>query len=149
MLTTNCGFQGAPQGQALLVHHGPEIQVNIGFDLNYKPEQNAPPVAKVAGVRALIDTGARESCIDSALAQRIKLPHFDRRIVSGVTGPVEVDFYLAQIHVPMLRFTQRGFFAGVPLIASGFQHEALVGRSFLSYVSMEYDGPRGMVAISF
>ncbi len=59
-----------------------------------------------------------------------------------------MDFYLAQIYIPSLKFTQRGIFAGVPLIASGFRHEALVGRSFLSYVKMQYDGGSGLVEIS-
>jgi len=148
MPSVNCGFQDAPQGQKLLVHYGPEIWVDIGFDPNYKPDQNAPPIPKISKVHALIDTGARESCIDSELAAELSLPAFDRRTVSGVNGPFEVDFHLAQVHVPSLRFTLQGAFAGVPLVASGFKYKALVGRSFLSYVKMEYDGRTGRVVVS-
>ena len=149
MLSVNCGCQGAPQGQVLLIHYGPQIWVDIGFDPNYKPDKNIPPIPKISRVLALVDTGAKESCIDSALALDLGLPVFDRRTVSGVNGTLEVDFHLAQVHVPSLRFTLQGAFAGVPLAASGFKQKALVGRSFLSYVKMEYDGPTGEVVISF
>ena len=149
MPSANCGHEGAPQAQKLLIHHGPEIWVDIGFDPNYRRDRNAPPVPKISKVIALIDTGARESCIDSALAAELKLPTFDRRIVSGVNGAIEVDFHLAQVHVPSLRFTLEGAFAGLPLVASGFKQRALVGRSFLSYVRMDYSGPDGSVVISY
>lgn len=149
MLEVSCGYHDAPQGQKLLIHHGPEITVNIGFDPDWKPDRNAPPEPGVRQVRALIDTGARQSCVDSALAIRLGLPHFDRRPVSSVNGKVMVDFHVAQVHVPRLRFTQRGPFAAVPLIASGFKFEALLGRSFLSYVKMSYDGTTGEVILTF
>lgn len=149
MLSVNCGYQDAPQGQKLLIHYGPEIWVDIGFDPQYRPNRNAPPIPKISKVIALIDTGARESCIDSALAAELNLPTFDRRRVSGVNGTLEVDFHLAQVHVPSLRFTLQGAFAGVPLAASGFKQKALVGRSFLSYVKMDYDGRDGSVVISY
>lgn len=148
MLSVNCGFQDAPQGQLLLIHYGPEIWVDIGFDPKFKPDRNVPPIPKISKVHALVDSGARQSCIDSALASELGLPIFDRRTVSGVNGTLEVDFHLAQVHVPSLKFTLQGAFAGVPLIASGFRHKALLGRSFLSYVTMEYDGRTGQVVIS-
>ena len=149
MLRTNCGHQGAPQGQALLVHYGPEIRVHVGYDHAWQPQSNAAPIAGTMDLLALIDTGARQSCIDSALAARLELPHFDRRPVSTCNGKVLVDFYLAQVHVPALRFTQRGPFAGVPLVASGFKNQVLLGRTFLSYLRMEYDGPSGQVVLLF
>lgn len=55
----------------------------------------------------------------------------------------KVDFHLAQIHVPVLRFTIIGWFAAVPLSDSGFRHEVILGRSFLKYLKLIYDGPTG------
>ena len=147
MLSTNCGFLGAPQAHAQLWHHGPSIRVDLGFDPKYRPTDKRLPKWQISGVEALVDTGARESCIDSALATELSLPVFDRRTVSGVNGLLEVDFHMAQIHVPSLRFILRGRFAGVPLVSSGFQHHVVVGRSFLSYFKMEYDGPLGDVKL--
>lgn len=149
MLSVNCGFDETPQGQKLLIHYGPTIAVHIGFDPIWKSHVNAPPALSSPKLRALIDTGARESCVDSELAMKLGLPHFDRRPVSSVSGKVVVDFHVAQVHVPSLRFTQSGPFAAVPLIASGFKFEALLGRSFLSYVQMTYDGVAGSVTVSF
>lgn len=149
MLKVSCGCVGAAQAQALLVHHGPAIKVNIGFDPHWRPTLNAAPTPGASSLRALIDTGARQSCVDSDLAIKLGLPHFDRKPVSSVAGIVMVNFHLAQVHVPSLRFTQRGPFAAVPLIASGFKYEALLGRSFLSYVRFMYDGPLGDAEMMF
>lgn len=125
------------------------MRVHVGYDANWDPRCNAAPLATTKDLRALIDTGARQSCIDSELAVRLALPHFDRREISTCNGKVKVDFYAAQIHVPALMFTQRGPFAAVPLIASGFRYEVLLGRSFLSYLRMEYDGTTGEVVLAF
>ena len=147
MLSVNCGFLGAPQAQTLLWYHGPAIKVDLGFDPKYGPSNENLPKPQITGIEALVDTGARESCIDSTLAQELALPVFDRRTVSGVNGLLEVDFHMAQIHVPSLKFILRGRFAGVPLVSSGFQQRVVVGRSFLSYFKMEYDGPLGDVKL--
>lgn len=147
MLSVSCGFLGAPNAQVLLSYHGPVIKVDLGFDPGDKPTNKSLPKPQVKGVETLVDTGARESCIDSALAQELGLPIVDRRNVSGVNGLLEVDFHLAQIHIPSLRFILRGRFAGVPLVSSGFQQRVVVGRSLLSYVKLEYDGPLGDVRL--
>lgn len=149
MLKVSCGCAGAPQAQALLIHHGPAIVVTIGFDPEWRPDANAPPAPGASSLRALIDTGARQSCVDSDLALRLGLPQFDRKQVSSVGGIVMVNFHLAQVHVPSLKFTQSGPFAAVPLLASGFKYEALLGRSFLSYVKLRYDGPLGDAEVEF
>jgi predicted aspartyl protease len=149
MLKANCGFGDAEQGRKLLVHHGPAVGVSVGFDPNYRKDQNAPPTLRTfAKIAALIDTGARESCIDEGLVNDLGLTVFDRRPVSGASGILEVDFCLAQLHVPLLKFTLMGSFAAVPLVKSGFAQQALLGRSFLKYFRLEYDGRSGAVEIA-
>jgi hypothetical protein len=54
-----------------------------------------------------------------------------------------VDYFLAQIYVPALRLAIGGPFGALPLAASGLKFEALLGRSFLQYVKVEYDGTAG------
>ncbi len=56
--------------------------------------------------------------------------------------------YLAHIHIPNLNFTIYGAFAGVDLIAGGQRHYALIGRTFLRYFKMTYDGLTGDVTLS-
>jgi hypothetical protein len=150
MLSANCGYEDAPQGPKLLGHFGPRIWVNIGFDAAYRPTQNAAPKANITNVEALVDTGAQESCIDDLLAAEIGLQIIDQRTVVGVgaEGGIPVNVHLAQIHIPVLRFTEYGAFAAVPLIASGFRYKAVIGRTFLRHMVMSYDGTTGAVRIN-
>jgi len=147
MPKVSCGFLGASPAPILLAYHGPVIKVDVGFDQKYRPSEGKPPRHQRKGLEALIDTGAGESCIDSDLARELALPTFDRQSVSGVSGRIEVDYHLAQVHIPSLRFVLRGRFAGVPLLSSGLTHPIVLGRSFLKYVRMIYDGPTGDVEL--
>jgi predicted aspartyl protease len=124
------------------------MPVDIGFDPNWLSAINAPPpIPALRGVHALVDTGATESCIDDAVAQQLQLPIIDRRQVSGVGGLHEVNMYLAQIHIPPLKWTIYGEFAGVNLLSGGQQHVALIGRTFLHNFTMIYQGGSGSVTI--
>ena len=152
MAEASCGFKDVPGGAAgsiLLVTHGPTILVDIGFDPAYQRTLPAkPPTPGMKGINALVDTGARESCIDSMLAAQLGLPIVDRRTVSGVHGPLEVNMHLAQVHFPSLNSTIWGAFAGVHLAAGGQVHLALIGRTFLQYYKMIYQGRTGKVVLS-
>lgn len=88
MPRVSCGFLGAAPAPILLTYHGPVIKVDLGFDKKYK-SPGKPPVHFRKGLEALVDTGARESCID------------------------------------------------------GLSHPIVLGRSFLAYVRLVYDGPTG------
>jgi hypothetical protein len=70
------------------------------------------------------------------------------RPISGVHGAHMVNMYLAQIHVPSLKFIIHGAFAGVDLAAGGQLHKALIGRTFLENFTMVYEGPTGTVKLS-
>lgn len=150
MPNTKCGFNDIPggaSGAVLLSAYGPTLIVDIGFDPAFKVGV-AAPVAGVTGIRALVDTGASESCIDSLLASQLNLPIVDRRSISGVHGPIEVNMHLAQVRVPSLNFTIYGAFAGVHLDAGGQIHKALIGRTFLQHYTMVYEGRTGNVTLS-
>jgi predicted aspartyl protease len=123
--------------------------VDIGFDPTFQPGESAKPTAGIAGVQALVDTGATECCIDNLLAASLNLPVVDRKPISGVGGRITVNVYLAQIHVPSLPFTIYGQFAGVDLVAGGQGHVALMGRTFLRHLQMTYDGVSGAVTLSW
>lgn len=144
------GFIGDPnqRGPDLLVVFGPTLQVRIGFDPKYRlgasHKIELPPTLHPA----LVDTGATECCIDTALAVSLGLPVIERGEVAGVSGRMEVDHHLAQIYVPELDFAVGGRFAGVELVAGGLPYRALVGRTFLRYHHLTYDGPSGGVTIS-
>jgi predicted aspartyl protease len=150
MPRTKCGFDNTQQvsGKDLLVTYGPTLLVNIGFDLAFDPNNLAViPVPGITKVHALVDTGAMESCIDSALAAQLNLPIVDRRQISGVGGARTVTVHLAQVRVPSLNFTGYGAFAAVQLQAGGQGHVALIGRTFLQNFTMAYEGRTGTVTI--
>lgn len=143
-MDTECGFVN----QDLLIVNGPTIYVDIGFDPAYDPAIPAIPVASFKNMPALVDTGATESFIDTAVATALGLPVVDKQIVSGSSGSHSVDVYLAQIHVPSLNLTIWGRFAGVNLIVGGQTHAALMGRTFLRLLTMHYDGITGRVTLT-
>ena len=151
-MLTKCGFDDAPGGASgcdLLVYYGPTLLVDVGFDPSFEIGANlGAPVPGIMGIRALVDTGAAESCIDSLLAAQLNLPIVDRRAVSGAHGRQEVNMHVAQVRVPSLNFTIYGAFAGVHLVAGGQVHQALIGRTFLQNFTMVYEGRSGSVTLS-
>ncbi len=127
MPETLCGFndvQGGASGKQLLVSYGPTLIVDIGFDPNFKAGAPNIPIPGITGIRALVDSGATESCKDSVLAAQLNLPVIDQKTFCGIGGKQEVKIHLAQIHVPSLNFTIYGPFAGVHLHAGGQWHKA-------------------------
>ena len=143
MPEVNCGFND-PENLYLI---GPTLWVEIGFDANFRPLPGSIPQLSPDKFPALVDTGALDSCIDSALATSLNLPIIDNARVSGVGGATNVNIHLAQIHVPELNRVVYGGFAGVHLSAGGQRHLALIGRSFLRDYSMSYDGRSGTVIL--
>ncbi len=120
----------------------------IGFDPNYdlaKPD--ILPKIPQTHQQALIDTGATDCCIDSALALALNLPIVDQRVCSGIGGQKVVNMHLAQIFVPTVAFTFTGAFAGVDLVAGGQSHTALIGRTFLQFFTLTYYGLTGTVEL--
>lgn len=146
----DCGFADRPgqSGRATLVRFGPSLPVEIGFDPSYRPNAGVRPNLPQDQLPALVDTGALQSCIDSALAISLNLPIVDRQTVAGVHGSGDVNMHLAQIYLPALNFAVYGTFAGVHLIAGGQPHYALIGRTFLQNFTMVYEGKTGAVTLS-
>ena len=147
-MDAECGFHTDPNGSYLLALHGPTILVDIGFDPAFNPSNNAIPVAAITNMPALVDTGASQSYIDTAVATALGLPIVDKETLSGSAGSHTVDVYLAQIHVPSLGLTIWGRVAGVNLVAGGQTHAALIGRTFLQHLVLHYDGPTGRVTLT-
>lgn len=148
MPDTECGFQDLPNGNQVLIYSGPTISVSIGFDPSWVAGSATDPVPAITDVEALVDTGAAQSCIDNLLATVLQLPAVDRREIAGIAGKYKTNIYLAQIAVPALNIIQYGTFAGVDLVVGGQPHQALLGRTFLKDLTMEYDGKSGRVKIS-
>lgn len=128
----------------LLQIHGPTADVTVGWII----ENEEDDVPDVESAKALIDTGASESCIDENLAIKLQLPIVDVISIAGAGGPQDHNVYAAEVNIPALSFKQFGRFAGVHLSAGGQSHQVLLGRTFLQPMIMVYDGRRGHVTIS-
>jgi predicted aspartyl protease len=150
MSQIECGFDSSPgnQGTVLLIQSGPTLLVNIGMDTSWTPASRSVPVPGISGVKALVDTGATECCIDQLLAASINLPIVDRVQIAGISGQHIANIYLAQIFIPGIGITHYGRFAGVSLKAGGQAHEALIGRSLLQHFHMTYVGNTGAVTLT-
>ena len=146
-METQCGFDHAPAGADLLAMYGPTLLVDVGFDASYLVGQGKIPTPGIQNLQALVDTGASDCCIDGMLAITLELPIVDRRELAGAHGSREVNMHMAQIRVPSLNFTMYGQFAAVDLNGGGQKHVALIGRSFLRYFTMSYEGRTGKVII--
>ena len=145
MTSIKCWFEGNP---GVLERYGPTILVQVGLDYNFQPSKERATNLPATSVPALVDTGAVESCIDSALAEKLELPVVDRQVVGGVHGAQPVNLYPAQIYIPDLDFSMSGLFFGAHLLDGGQPHGALIGRDFLRNFTMTYEGRTGIVSIA-
>ena len=136
-----------PVDPDILIVVGPTIDVRIGFDPNYRAGPGLVPSLPDNNYSALVDTGARDSCIDSALASALSLVVVDQRWIAGVGGPQLVNVYAAQMYVPSLNWIIYGDFHGVHLTAGRQPHFALIGRTFLRHHTLFYDGRSGVVRL--
>lgn len=145
MTTAKCGF---PEGAGALYRFGPTLWVQVGFDVSFHPVREPFPILPLTLRPALVDTGAMDCCIDSALAVELGLPVFDRGPISGVNGSFDANLHLAQMYIPALEWVMWGSFAAVHLSVGGQPHQMLIGRNLLRDFRMVYDGRTGAVTLA-
>jgi len=154
MAIADAGFRdhGDRTGPEILHITGPTLRVRVGLGGPISEVPDGTVRMPDHGIEsdevlALIDTGARESCIDQALADRLALTLVDRRIVAGVGGRHSFNVYLAKIEIPVLDITENGLFTAVRLTDGGSPHRVILGRSLLRDLVVVYDGRRGIVSV--
>lgn len=123
-----------------LLERGPILEVVIG----YKGEQLDPSNS----FYALIDTGADNPVIGKNFASSLGLPVIRECAVTGATGIEDATIYLGQIYVPSLEVGIYQEIIALDLqITRSQDYQALLGRTFLQYFKMEYDGVTGAVTL--
>ena len=127
---------------------GPTLYVEIGFDAEYEAGHPGRPNVPSTIYPALVDTGARDSCIDTSIAQALNLPIEAERQISGTSGTHASTIYRAQVYIPVLGETISGEFYGVVMTGGGHYQRAIIGRDFLLGYVLHYDGRTGEVTIS-
>lgn len=137
---------GGVPDDGVLYLFGPVLRVLIGFDID--PREPGAPTMPVFRCPALVDTGATDSSIDSALATRLGLRVIDEKHVSTTGGSETFNVYSGRLEVSELNFVKCGPLLGANLSGGHQPYGALLGRDFLRHCSMHYDGPTGSVKIS-
>jgi predicted aspartyl protease len=95
---------------------------------------------------ALVDTGAKETCIRPELAQKLGLRELKRPSYDPQRGTL-LDRYEATLLVGGIPFQDheiRGF-----VIVEREPFSVIVGRDILAFFVLEYDGPNGTFALRF
>ncbi len=109
-----CGFADTENatGQASLVHVGPTLHVDIGFDPEYAPGKNIIPAASIP-VFWSSSTPVRPKATSTSRQLRPWIFRFvEQRSYGAATGLHPANMYLAQIRVPALNYTVWGEFTG-------------------------------------
>ncbi len=113
----------------VIVHREPKAAVEEG-------------VPEFVEHRAMIDTGASDTCIDYRIARALKLRQIDQRTIGTVGGPIEVGVFLGLLEIPQLGFKRldRLFAPKIERI----NYNVLIGRSVLREFLFTYDGPANL-----
>ena len=133
-----------------LFHQGPIIQVEIGISSRLAQlytEQNLEAPPPKSG-HALLDTGASHSCIDTDLAQELKLPLIRTLRMAtpshaGHDAPVYSD---GSLNIIAIGKSDGVKFVGASLKSQNIQ--VLIGRDILSKGVLIYNGFHGSVVFA-
>ena len=98
-------------------------------------------------LRALIDTGSRDSWIDDSALQQLDLNVVEQDIgVSSSTSQGITSSFLVEIEIPAIGL--REYTAVLVGPVSCDKHDALLGRAQLASCRLSYDGIYGKVQLS-
>ena len=140
----------------LCPRHGPTVRVTLSnppYIAQHLRDQGEPIPDAITG-RAIIDTGADQSCIAAALARVLRLRPIDtKRILTPAGSPIEAQVYWALVAFPGSSMDARGLgVLGASLADERVLGEPivmLIGRDLLQQAHLNYDGPRGVFTLVF
>jgi predicted aspartyl protease len=133
---------------AALLGQGPAVPVVLSVAQSIADQlmQQGLPVPPPVPGSALIDTGASQTCIDDATAQQLQLPVVDVvNMTSASHASTQQNIY------PVLIEVAGGIRINVPramganLAPQGLV--TLIGRDFLQYCTLFYNGPHGSITL--
>jgi hypothetical protein len=140
----------APLG---LVLAGPLVKVTLGpHPDDAKATAAAGGTPKTMDHYLMVDTGAQSTVVENVVAQALGLIPIRYVQVMGVSGKAEdCPLYRMSVTISMVEDGTGGqgqafFVANVAGVASPpkpLTHTGLLGRDFLQYVRLLYDGPKG------
>jgi predicted aspartyl protease len=134
-----------------MVVRGPLVQVTLGLHpQDAAATQAAGGIPKTFVHHLLVDTGAQRTCVEDKIAQALGLVPIHFAQMMGVSGKVE-DYPVYRMSITLgmkedgtekvLPATFVSDVVGTPSPATPLTHVGLLGRDFLRYVKVVYDGP--------
>ncbi|HEX9005441.1 MAG TPA: hypothetical protein VGB07_36375 [Blastocatellia bacterium] len=136
--------------ELLMLNQGPRFQVLISVAQSVADQlvaKGQPIPAPISGW-GLIDTGASNTCVDEAVAQKLQLPVIDvvqmttpsHASVQQNVYPIVLEFLGFNVRLDVPRAM------GATLANQGLV--ALIGRDFLQHCTLFYNGITGQVTLS-
>ena len=127
--------------------HGPLVTVRLLPD----PELATARPATSVEAMLMIDTGASRTVIEETTIQKLGMPPLRYMPITGVSQQADLcAVYRMAIEIQMVdEHDKPGAaimvtdVAGVPSPSLPEKHVGLLGRDFLQYVRLIYDGPKG------
>ena len=135
MPVASCGFTGRP---GRLIDTGPELQVELTNPWALDEHPHA--------CKALIDTGANHCFVSGRVADDLHLERFDTEEFRGAGGRFASPRYLVHLRIPQLATRASILLARLP-DADQLGRSVLLGRDFLQFYRLVYDGPTGGVTL--
>jgi hypothetical protein len=125
------------------------VQVAIGNDPTWRPDQSRMPNSIVPNLTALIDTGSDVSHIDVAFVTKLNLRKTGS-VVANFTGiKTPIDIYSAQICFPEAEFVMGGDITAANIRGSEMYHDVILGQDFLAYFDFRFCPKSSVVELTF
>lgn len=90
-----------------------KIIINCGVGIPLKKSKGSVPDGGYMGCKALVDTGAQQTCISRKVAKLLKLSHIGEGKIIGANGESIVRHYMASV----------GIGVGVSVLIDGLEQE--------------------------
>jgi len=134
--------RGTPNDPNRLRHEGPALLVEVRH-----PRNIHDPDPESLTFLGLIDTGASHCCVDRSIVQSLGLQYAGQADFGGVEGNFTAGRYVAQLRFPQLDTTYQMTVAAMQAMVDGIGRPVLLGRDFLQFYRLLYDGPTGSVTL--
>ena len=139
MQVVDCGTPNEPHR---LRQEGPGLLVEVRH-----PRSIHEPDPETFTFLGLIDTGSSHCCVDHSIVESLALQYAGEAEFGGVEGNFTADRYVAHLRFPQLNTTYQMTVAAMQAMVDGIGRPVLLGRDFLQFYRLLYDGPTGSVTL--
>ncbi len=133
MQVVDCGTPNEPHR---LRQEGPALLVEVRH-----PRSIRDPDPETLTFLGLIDTGSSHCCVDRTIVQSLGLQYAGQAAFGGVEGNFTAGRYVAHLRFPQLNATYQMTVAAMQAMVDGIGRPVLLGRDFLQFCRLVYNGP--------